>query len=160
MNPCSGARDWGCSFKKKVPVKKGIGQRNRIGMNGCNEISPRSEVLRTANGGGKIGAKEHSNVKTPCTRESHHREGYEPKKKPTSVSIDSSLFLRRRRKCYLAKDIKRLTQRVPENVQALARCLFFDEGWGPSGEPRETAKKYELTVYVLNAGWTRANTDF
>jgi len=64
MSPCSGARDWGCSFKKKVPVKKGIGQRNRIGMNGCDEIGPRSEVLCTTNVGGKIDAKEHSDTKT------------------------------------------------------------------------------------------------
>jgi acyl-[acyl carrier protein]--UDP-N-acetylglucosamine O-acyltransferase len=65
MSPCSGARDWRCSFKKKVPVKKGIGQRNRIGMNGCDEIGPRSEVLRTANVGDEIDAKEHSDMKTP-----------------------------------------------------------------------------------------------
>jgi len=51
---------------------------------------------------------------------------------------DSSFFLRRRRRCYLAKDGKRLTQRVSESGQALARCAF-DEGCGPSDEPRETA---------------------
>jgi len=65
MHPCSGARDWNCSFKKKVSVKKRIGQRNRIGMNGGDEIGPRSEVLCTANGCGKIDAKEHSDMKTP-----------------------------------------------------------------------------------------------
>jgi len=34
-------------------------------MNGGDEIGPRSEVLCTANGCGKIDAKEHSDMKTP-----------------------------------------------------------------------------------------------
>jgi hypothetical protein len=34
-------------------------------MNGCDEIGPRSEVLRTANVGDEIDAKEHSDMKTP-----------------------------------------------------------------------------------------------
>jgi acyl-[acyl carrier protein]--UDP-N-acetylglucosamine O-acyltransferase len=59
VSSCCGARYGDCSFKEKVPVKKGIGQRNRIGMNGCDEIGPRSEVLRMAKVTGKTDAKKH-----------------------------------------------------------------------------------------------------
>ena len=47
----SGARDWNCSFEEKAPVKKRIGQRKRIGVDGRDDIGPGSEVLRTANDG-------------------------------------------------------------------------------------------------------------
>ena len=74
MSFCCGARDGNCSFKEKAPVKKGIGQRNRIGMNGRDEIGAGSEVLRIAKVGGKIDAKKHNNSERPCPQESHHRK--------------------------------------------------------------------------------------
>lgn len=74
MSPRCGASDREVSFKEKAPVEKGIGQRQRIGMNGRDEIGPGSEVLRAANPDDEIDARKYNNTAQTCAQESHRPE--------------------------------------------------------------------------------------
>ena len=60
MSSCSGICNWNGSLKKKVPVEEGIGQGDRIGMNGRDDVGAWSEILRAANVDGDTGAKKHN----------------------------------------------------------------------------------------------------
>ena len=71
IDPRLSARDGDGSLKDKAAIKKGIRQRDRIRMDGRNDVGPRSEILSMANVGGETAAETDSDPAQTCGPKTH-----------------------------------------------------------------------------------------
>ena len=61
---CAG--NWGCSIKDNVSVEEGIRQVDSVRVQRGDDVSARSEVLRTADGSGTASAEKENNRAQLC----------------------------------------------------------------------------------------------
>src|SRR5438876_1293471 len=76
IDPRLSARDGDGSLKDKAAIKKGIRQRDRIRMDGRNDVGPRSEILSMANVGGETAAETDRDRKSTRLNSSHPSISY------------------------------------------------------------------------------------